>query len=194
MPSRKYTYDDMYREEYSKGKAFLWGREPDEYVVWIGNHLEEMGFMQARILDVGCGEGRHCIYLAKRGFVTYGVDVASLPIEKGRKWAEEEGLSGLVDLRVGDATRLPYEGGFFDAVIDIYTIQFIRERGSYVREVARALKPNGLFFIRTNRPPAKHSVNEEELGKMLKESFEILQIESSVNSTVLKVMAKRKEI
>jgi len=52
-----YTYDDMYREEYSKGKTLLWGREPDEYVVWIGNYLTEVGFLQAKILDVGCGEG-----------------------------------------------------------------------------------------------------------------------------------------
>jgi 2-polyprenyl-3-methyl-5-hydroxy-6-metoxy-1,4-benzoquinol methylase len=82
---------------FANPKGTFFRSEPiNEIPLPLGNRLEKMGFMMARILDVGCEEGRHCIYLAKRGFATYGIDIASLPIEKGRKWAEEKDLSGLV--------------------------------------------------------------------------------------------------
>jgi len=190
MSSRKYTWDQMYLDEYAKGKALFHGREPDEFVVWAAKYLKEKGVNRAVILDAGCGEGRNCVYLAKQGFVMHGVDIALPPIEKGRKWIKLEGLAKAVDLRVGDVTNLPYKDSFFDAVIDIFTIEFIPKRKQYIEEVARVLKPNGYFFIKAHKPPVKHSISLEILKESFEEKFEILYSNPADND-VLKVVAKR---
>ena len=124
MPPKEYTWDQMYLDEYAKGKHLLFGGGPDEFVVWAAEYLKEKGLDQAVVLDSGCGEGRNCIYLAKQNFVVYGIDIAQPPIETGRKWVESEGLKGRVDLRIGDVTNMPFEDNFFDAAIDIFTIEF----------------------------------------------------------------------
>jgi SAM-dependent methyltransferase len=59
----------------------------------------------ARVLDVGCGDARHLRALAATGVVGTGVDVAAGLIEAGRRAAAADGVT--VDLRVGDARRLP---------------------------------------------------------------------------------------
>jgi SAM-dependent methyltransferase len=69
-----------------------------------------------RVLDVGCGDARHLRALARDGVVGVGVDVSPGLVEAGRAAAVAEGMS--VDLRVGDARRLPgllgEEAGTFD--------------------------------------------------------------------------------
>ena len=43
-----------------------------------------------RILDLGCGSGRHTIYFAKRGFDVYGIDVARAGINITRSWLKKK--------------------------------------------------------------------------------------------------------
>ncbi len=71
----------------------------------------------ARILDVGCGPGRHCLELARRGFEVVGVDISETFIDLARDAAAAEGLDGAT-FRVCDARALDYEAGF-DLVISL---------------------------------------------------------------------------
>ena len=51
-----------------------------------------------RALDIACGEGRNCLYLAKRGFQVTGLDISAAGLEKGRLWMEREGVQ--IDFRL----------------------------------------------------------------------------------------------
>lgn len=57
--------------------------------------LEEVLELQAgaRILDIGCGTGRHCIELAKRGYVATGVDISSGMLQVARDNASNAGVA-----------------------------------------------------------------------------------------------------
>lgn len=46
-----------------------------------------------RALDVACGEGRNSIFLARHGFVTTGLDISDIGIEKAQRLAQDSGLS-----------------------------------------------------------------------------------------------------
>ena len=181
----------MYLDEYAKGKRPLHGKKPVEFVVWASGYLKEKGMSEATVLDAGCGEGRNSIYLAKQGFRVYGIDIASPAVETGKRWVESEGLMEVVDLRVGDVTKLPYEDNFFDAAVGSYTIEFILEKERYVKEVARVLKSEGLFFMLTAIPPSKHSIDPECLGNILQKDFEILKTSSSSTDSLTVVAKKR---
>jgi SAM-dependent methyltransferase len=68
----------------------------------------------ARILDVGCGPGRHSLELARRGFVTVGIDISAGLIEVAQRAAQEEDLQA--EFYVGDARELEFAPEF-DAAI-----------------------------------------------------------------------------
>ena len=99
-----------------------------------------------RVLDLGCGGGRHLVYLASQGFETFGTDVDPYGLAHARSWLEQEGLSA--HLAVVDMENLPYLNGFFDAVVSTYVIHHNVLEGVQrtLAGVRRVLQPGGWFF------------------------------------------------
>jgi len=56
-----------------------------------------------RILDVGCGPGRHAIALGERGFTVHGIDISERFVELAKRDAEQAGVEGRVTFEVADA-------------------------------------------------------------------------------------------
>jgi len=99
-----------------------------------------------RVLDVGCGGGRHLLYLAKEGFVVYGSDRSATGLTISRERLEKEGLRAV--LRRCDMTEVPFPDEFFDAVLSVYVLHHntLENVGKAIGEIRRALKRGGLFF------------------------------------------------
>lgn len=77
--------------------------------------VEELGLREGdRVLDVGCGTGRHAVELAKRGFAVTGIDLSRGMLREAERHAEEEAVS--VRFLHGDATADLPEGPFDAAV------------------------------------------------------------------------------
>jgi SAM-dependent methyltransferase len=111
-----------------------------------------------RVLDVGAGSGRAAIgvLLARpkatamavdiyRGF--YGID-DNTP-ERLMRNAAIAGVEHRVEVKVGDARKLPFPDGTYDAVVSTYVIDHLRQEEIPValHEVARVLKPGGEFLL-----------------------------------------------
>ncbi|MCB9544815.1 MAG: methyltransferase domain-containing protein [Myxococcales bacterium] len=105
---------------------------------------------KARVLDLCCGQGRHVLELARRGFsrVT-GLDRSRYLVRLARKRAQAEGLE--VRIHEGDARRIPGGPGAFDAVCILGNSfgYFEREEddAAVLRSVFRALKPGGQVVL-----------------------------------------------
>jgi len=100
-----------------------------------------------RILDLGCGTGRHTIYFAERGFDVYGFDFSSYAIKRSAERLKHRKLHA--HLMIWDmSTRFPYENDFFDAVIAIRVIHHAQMRviEHVVSEVSRTTKKQGFFY------------------------------------------------
>ena len=100
-----------------------------------------------RILDLGCGSGRHVVCLTKEGFEVYGIDISPIGIELAKRWMEDEKLKA--SLITGDIyNKLPYPDAFFDVVISVQVIHHntARNISRLVAEIWRLLQPKGLFF------------------------------------------------
>lgn len=74
-----------------------------------------------RVLDVGCGPGRHVVALARRGIQVVGVDISRRFVEVALEVADREGVSDLVAIERGDARRLGelVDAGSFDAAVSL---------------------------------------------------------------------------
>jgi ubiquinone/menaquinone biosynthesis C-methylase UbiE len=103
-----------------------------------------------KCLDLGCGIGRHIIYLDEMEFEPYGVDISEYAVDYAKKWFMHEGKNHLKSrLTVGSIDKLPYENESFDFVIShgvLDSMEF-NTAESGVKEVYRVLKNNGYFYF-----------------------------------------------
>lgn len=124
---------------------------PSEPVIrLLCSYKKKLGSAGVKVLDLGCGNGRHLWLGAKEGFSVSGIDLSQKAIALAKQWLEKENLP-YDDLRSGDASKpLPYEDNFFDIVISYGALDHISiaDAASAVREVKRILKPNGTIFLK----------------------------------------------
>ena len=127
------------------GKAYLrysFTKGTEQEVAFLVEHLGLRPGM--RVLDVGCGPGRHAHALAARGIEVVGVDITPRFIDLAR-----EGAPPNATFVVGDARALAYDGEF-DAVISLCQGGFGLVRGddaSVLNGMARAVKPGGQLAL-----------------------------------------------
>lgn len=142
-----YEYDDCYRTVYAEG-AELWETpEPNGTLVAF---VEQFGtVLGPRVIDLGCGEGRDSLYLARRGFEVVGVDVSRTALEKARSVARRERLACQFFER--DVTLLrEIADGSFDWAINMGCLHMLddrRHRLRHLRRVHDVLRPGGLFLV-----------------------------------------------
>ena len=119
-------------------------KSPHEKLGPLAAAMRERGMR--RVLDLGCGGGRHLVYLASQGFEIYGTDVDPHGLACARGWLAQEGRP--VHLAVADMEALPYPGGFFAAVVSTYVIHHNVVEGIQrtLAGVRRVLQPGGWFF------------------------------------------------
>jgi len=137
-------WDKIFKE---KGRVFT---KPQEDIPKIVKLFKKQGVK--KILDLGCGSGRHIVYLAKNGFDVYGIDIAPEGIKIARDWLKNENLKA--NLKVGDIYQpLPYKDNFFDAIISIQALHHgkIEKIRKLIKEMERILKPRGLIFVTVRR-------------------------------------------
>jgi len=142
------------------GKVFI---KPQEDLRRIVKLFKKKGVKN--ILDLGCGSGRHAVYLAKYGFEVYGIDIAPKGIKMTRDWLKKEKLKA--NLKIGSIyKRLPYKDKFFDAVISTQAIHHekIENIRKAIKEIERVLRPRGLLFITVRKGKFK---KQWERGKII---------------------------
>jgi SAM-dependent methyltransferase len=100
-----------------------------------------------RVLDAGCGAGRHLLPLVKEGFEVWGLDREAevLQVLQGKLRAAE--IS--VPLVLADLERLPLAPTSFHLVVSINVINhgYTRTFQQYCRELDRVLRPGGHLFV-----------------------------------------------
>jgi 2-polyprenyl-3-methyl-5-hydroxy-6-metoxy-1,4-benzoquinol methylase len=117
-----------------------------------------------KILDVGCGTGRHSIELTKRGYAVTGIDLSDSQLARAREKAENENLA--ISFVKHDARNLPYqkefdvaimlcEGGFPLMETDEMNFEILNSVSKSLKEKSKFIFTtlNGLF-------PLYHSVEE----------------------------------
>jgi ubiquinone/menaquinone biosynthesis C-methylase UbiE len=96
------------------------------------------------VLDVGCGTGVHLEMYRKFKCNLYGIDTSASTLERARTR-----LGADADLRLADATHMPFEAGFFDLVLCMLALHEMNDdvRTGVLVEIGRVLKADGRALL-----------------------------------------------
>lgn len=168
-------HKEFWNKEYKHGGHLALSTEPAEdlekFVRWLERETKRQYLNPlARVLDIGTGNGRNLIYLAKNfGLHGVGIDIS----ENGIKEAKKAGEGLPLEFHVQSmAEPLPARDASVTIALDMMTSHFLKsnEREALRAEILRVLRPNGwLFFksfladedLHTKRLLKDHAADEE---------------------------------
>lgn len=117
-----------------------------------------------KIIDIGCGTGRHSIELAKRGYSITGIDLSESLLEKAIAKAKQNGLH--INFLRHDARNLPFENQFDAAIMmcegGFPLMETDEMNFEILKNVSRSLKNKSKFIFTTLNGlfPLFHSIND----------------------------------
>lgn len=143
---------DWAREYFERGYAQRWGLPPasDEIRrqvrgLWEHLHLTP----SSRVVDIGCGHGRHALTLAQGGPQVVGVDSSAALLTQAQRLAADVGVRA--HWVRGDMRRLPLLSACFDAAMLLDAFGFFEtenENEAVVAEAVRVLRPRGRLALK----------------------------------------------
>lgn len=116
--------ENFYDSRYSK-EEFYWGLKPHELVVELASCLQK----DAKVLDLGSGEGKDSFYLAKKGFYVTAVDISKEGIKKTSEFAKKNNLK--IQTFESDIMTFLNDCEKFDAIICLgvlNVLQFVNSK------------------------------------------------------------------
>ncbi len=127
----------------SEGDRAYWDA-PAGTVVEFAYRLKREG--KRKVYDLGCGLGRHLLFLAQMGFDVCGSDLSERAVEEARKRLAAACLPGRI--KHGDMVKIEEPDDTYDAVIAYNVVYHVYPEGmrTTIKEIHRILKGGGLLL------------------------------------------------
>jgi demethylmenaquinone methyltransferase/2-methoxy-6-polyprenyl-1,4-benzoquinol methylase len=123
------------------GAVLSFGQDPR----WRATLIDAINPLPAqRVLDVATGTGLVAFALAHRGCTVIGLDQSEDMLAIARRHLDERPhFATRVSFVQGEAEKLPFDEGEFDALTFTYLLRYVDDRPATMRELARVVKPGG---------------------------------------------------
>lgn len=114
---------------------------PAEYVIRIFKgkyprlNLSKDSFKNKKICDVGCGDGRHLVFLRKCGFDVYGVEITEKIVNKVKNNLLKAKIDA--DVRVGTNDNIPFKDNYFDYLLSWNACYYMGKQSDFSKYVKR---------------------------------------------------------
>jgi ubiquinone/menaquinone biosynthesis C-methylase UbiE len=140
------NYEERHAHDLSGDKAMAWGlwRIPEFELQILGDAANK------DVLELGCGAARWAIALAQKGARVTGLDLSPRQLFHAHKLIEETGVS--LPLVEASAESIPLPDDAFDIVFCDWGAMTFADPERTVPEVARVLRPGGLFAFANSTP------------------------------------------
>lgn len=157
--TRESPWWDAFYEDRAKPCPFF-GTAPDES---LAGWLQDGVIGKGRALDLGCGNGRNAIHLARNGFDVEAIDYSQAAIDWAKERAAEAGVT--VSFKHQNVFDLALSYGAYDLVADSGCFHHLppHRRRTYVELIVMALKPGGWFCLTCFRPEGGSGYSDHEV-------------------------------
>jgi 2-polyprenyl-3-methyl-5-hydroxy-6-metoxy-1,4-benzoquinol methylase len=159
----------------------------------------ELGFNKSsRILDIGCGTGRHAIELAKRGYKVTGVDLSKSQLQRAKEKAGDANVQ--IEFIQRDARELEFENQFDMAIMlcegGFSLMETDEMNFKILQNAAKALKENGKFIFTTLNAlfPLYHSEEQLPGAGSQNSSFDLGTLRRTFRFKITDDLGQEKEI
>jgi len=120
---------------------------------WVLENIQSRMHTSIKALDIGCGAGFLSNPLALFGHDVTGIDLSKESLATAAHFDETKKAKYLY----GNALDLPFPDASFDVTIAMDILEHVEDPHQLIKEAARVLKPNGLFFFHTfNKNPLSY--------------------------------------
>lgn len=173
------TQKDIWEKEHQTQSDLpsMANRKPTEGVIDLVNYFGKEWFKDNNIVDIGCGKGRNCVYLAQQGAKVSAFDYIESALKVAQDFAKEMNVDRRINFCVSRIDETwPFESECFDLALDSFAsidVETLKGREIYRRELFRTLKPNGYVLVLVVS-------NEDEFEKELIESCPGLEKNSCI--------------
>ena len=132
-----------------------------------------------KILEVGCGNGKDCIYFAKKGYQIYGIDLSRGML----KIAMLHSKRLKINYSTGDMRFLKFPSDFFDGLRTVGAIVHLPsgDQQRAIKEFRRVLKPTGILYI-----GVQNFFSTKHLFRMLQSNFSYFK-DSKEDTLLIKI-------
>lgn len=131
-----FSFDHRVADKYNTQRA-----HPADVSQQIGQAIAEIASAGTRILEIGVGTGRIATPVAYSGCRVVGIDLSAEMMAA----ATADATAALTFVQA-DMHRLPFAANTFEAVTAVHVLHLATDWQQVLREVARVLKPNGVFI------------------------------------------------
>lgn len=164
----KYEFNNFYNTA-----ELSFGSEPSPELEKIIGAIASGG----KALDIGAGDGRNSLYLAKNGLQVTAIDNSIIAMKKLNRFASHNGLRGKVLTICSDVRVVDYPHTEYDLAIAVTIFDHLPEDDIYplFEKISGSLISDGYLFVRVHTiddPGFRHDpANSSELAKMIKHYF-----------------------
>ena len=141
----KQWFEEIFDEDYLHTLPFMTPQQTEREVAFLLDALELP--QGGRVLDIGCGYGRHAMEIAARGYRTVGLDLSLPLLIRATDAARRVGVN--VDFVHGDMRDMTFEGEFEGAYCYFTTFGYFDDDTNrrVAAGICRSLKPGGRFVL-----------------------------------------------
>ena len=141
-----------FREAYRTGEHGWAADEPSAYAVDFLKILRGV-VPGGKLLDIGCGEGRHSFAAARLGFRVTAIDYEPLALTRARRFATIRQIKGIL-FRKANVFHLPFPDTRFDVILDYGCLHHQKKSDwpAYRAGNLRVLKPQGFYALSVFSP------------------------------------------
>jgi len=157
----------MWREEYKK-KKFYWGLKPVPRLKKVIKYAPT-----GEALDIGAGEGRNSIFLAKNSFKVTAIDLIPEGLKKLAHFAKEHNLN--ISTKVIDIRKFKFPTDKYSLIISIAAIDFLKksEIDKIIKRIKKSLIRGGVLYLSvfSTNDPLFYKIKELNLEPIEKNTF-----------------------
>jgi cyclopropane fatty-acyl-phospholipid synthase-like methyltransferase len=158
----------MRKKQYQQKKKFYWGLKPEKGLKRVLEYAEK-----GLALDIGAGEGRNSLFLAKNGFKVEAIDKVKEGLKKCKEYAKKYNLP--IKTKVIDIRKFKFEKEKYSLIFSVTSIDFLKfsEIKRIIKKIKTALKKGGILYlvVFSTKDPSFKKIKEKGIKTIEKNTF-----------------------